>query len=72
MQFFESVNVEKFFPYDADIVFRARCFTYVSVVNIELNFDSDADYVQFPVEASAFTPILLLEPSVYMRFHPLY
>ena len=47
MPFFESVNLEKFFPYHADLVFRARCFTYVSVVNIELNFDSDAYYVQF-------------------------
>ena len=39
-------------------------------VNIELNFDSDANSVQFPVVAAALTPLSLLEPSVYMCFHP--
>ena len=53
----------KFLPYVADIVFRARCVGCVSVVNIELNFGSDADFVRFPVLAAALTPISLLEPS---------
>ena len=56
----------KFFPYVADIVFRARCIACVSAVKIELNFGSDADFVRFSVVAAASTPISFLEPSVYM------
>ena len=69
-QLLEFVNIEKFFPFDADIVFRAKCITGVSAVNIELNSGCDAYSVRFPVKAAAHTPISFLEPSVYMCFHP--
>ena len=59
-------------PSVAVIVIRARCVACVSVVNIELNFGIDADYVRFPVVVAAPTPISLLDLSVYMCFHPLY
>ena len=65
-QILESENMEKFFPIVADIVFRVSCNAYVSAVNMELNFGSDAVSVRFPVEATAPTPTSLLEPSVYM------
>ena len=71
-QLLESVNIDKFFPFVADIVFRARWFACVSSVNMEQSFGSDADSVRFPVVAAAPTPISLLEPSVYMCFNPLY
>ena len=58
------MNIEKFFPFTADIVFRASCISYVSAMNIELNFGSDADSVRFQVEAAAPTSISLLETSV--------
>ena len=60
------MNITNFFPHVADIVFRARCNAFVSAVNIELNFGSDANSVRLPVVAAAPTPISLLEPSVYM------
>ena len=66
------MNIVEFFPFVAGIVFRARCFACVSAVNIELNLGSDADSVRFPVIAAAPIPILLLELSLYMCFHPLY
>ena len=44
-QLLESVNIEKHFPFLADVVFRARCFAYVSAVKIEPIFGSDADSV---------------------------
>ena len=56
----------KFFPFAADIVFRAGSIAYVSSVNMELDFGSDAGSVRFPVEVAAPTPVLFLEPSVYM------
>ena len=56
----------KLFPHVADIVFKAGCNACVSVVNIELNFGDDADFVRFPMVAAPSTPIWLLEPSVYM------
>ena len=40
-------------------------------VKIELSFGKDADSMRFPEVAANPTRILLLEPSVYMRFHPL-
>ena len=65
--------MEKFFPFVADIVFRASCIAYVSVLNMELNFCNDADFAHFPVIAAAPTPISLLEQSVYMqRWAPLH
>ena len=66
------MNIEKFFPFDADIFFRARCIACVSAVNIELHFGSDAVSVRFPVVAAGSTPNPLLELSAYMCFHPLY
>ena len=66
------MNIEKFFPFDVDIVIRARCIAWVSAVNKELNFGSDAVSVRFPVVATAPTPKSLLETSVYRHFHPLY
>ena len=57
--------MEKFFPFAANIAFRTSWVAYVSAVNNELNFGSDADSVRLPVEAAAHTPISLLEPSVY-------
>ena len=71
MKLIEFVNIEKFFLFVADIAFRARCIVCVSAVNIEINFGNDADSVRFPVVAAARTYISLLEPSVYMCFHPL-
>ena len=65
------MNEVKFFPSDADIVFRVRCIGCVSDVIIKLNFGSDADSVRFPVIPAAPTPNSLLEPSVYTCFHPL-
>ena len=66
------MNIEKFFPFVTDILFRARYITYVSAVNMELRFVSDADSVRFPVVAAPPTPISLLEQSVFTCFHPLY
>ena len=60
------MNITNFFPPVADIVFGARCIVYVSAVNIELHFGSDANFLRLPVVAAAPTPISLLEPSVYM------
>ena len=60
------MNIEKFFPFGAEIVFRASCIAYVSAVNLQLKFGSDADLAGFPVVAAAPTPISLLEPPVYM------
>ena len=37
-QLHDSVNIENFFPFVADIVYRTRCIAYVSAVNTELNF----------------------------------
>ena len=72
MQLLVLVNIENFFLFDEDIVFRVRCIASVSAVNIELHFGSGADYVRFPVVAAASTPISLMQPSVYMCLHPLY
>ena len=66
------MNIERFFLFVADIVFRARCVACVSDVEIELQFGSDGGYVQFPVLADTPTPISLLEPSVCMSSPPLY
>ena len=66
MQLVESVNIEKLFRFDADIVFNGRLMACVSAVNIGLNFGTDAESVQFPIVASTPTPKLLLKPSVYM------
>ena len=63
--------MDKFFSYVGDIVFRARSISCVSAVNLELIFGSNTDSVRFPVIATAPTPILLLEPFVYMCFHHL-
>ena len=52
MQFLDCVNKEKFFLSVSDIVFRARCIACVSVVSLELNFVSDADFVCFLVVAA--------------------
>ena len=52
------MNIVKFFPFVADIIFRARCIACVSAVNMELNFGSDADSVQFTVVTAAPTPSL--------------
>ena len=60
------MNIEKFFPFVLDTLFRTMCIACVSAVSIELNFSSDEDYVWFPVVAAAPTPISLLEPSVFM------
>ena len=49
--------MEKIFRLFADSVFRARCITCVSAVNIELNFGSDANSVWFPVVAAL--PLIL-------------
>ena len=58
-----NLQIEKsFLPFVAHIVCRARCFVSAFAVNIELNFCNDPDSVS----------ISLLEPSVYVRFHPLY
>ena len=64
------MNIEELFPFVADISFRAGCIACVSAVNLELNVGSDADSVRFPVIAATPTRVLLLEPFVYMRFHP--
>ena len=66
------MNIEDFFPIVADNAFRARYKEYLSAVDMKLNFDSDADSVQFPVVATAQTPNSLLKPSVYMCFHHLF
>ena len=66
------VNIERLFPFFADIVFRSRCITCIFVVNIKLIFGSDAVSKQFPVIASAPTFISVLEPSVFMYFHYLF
>ena len=60
------MNIEIFFIFAADIVFGARCIRCVAVLNILLNFGSDADSVRFPVVDAVPTPISRLEPSVYM------
>ena len=60
------MNIVKFLPLVADIVFKPRCFACFSGVNIELNFGSDADFMRFPMVAAAPTPISVFEPSVYM------
>ena len=66
------MNIEKLFLFVADIVFRDRLTACASAVNIELNFGIGADSVRFPVVAAAPTPNSLLEPSLYICFHPLY
>ena len=66
------MNTEKLFPVVAEIVYRARYSAWVSAVNIELNFGSDANSLRFPAVSAPATPISLSEPSVYMCFHPLY
>ena len=66
------MNIEKFFPFVAYIVFIFSCNACVSAVNVEINCGSDADSVWFPVLAVAPAPILILLPSVYMFFYPLY
>ena len=53
------MNIEKFFPFVAGILFRARCVASVSALYIDLIFGSDAKSVLFPVVTSAPTPILL-------------
>ena len=58
------MNIVKFFPFVANILFRARCIACVSSVKIDINFGIDADSVRFPVVAADPTPISLLEPSV--------
>ena len=63
-QLLESVNIEKFFPFVAGIVFRTRCVASVSAVYLELIFGSDAESVLFPVATTAPIPILLLKSSV--------
>ena len=68
----ESVNIEKFFPFDADILFRAMHIACVSAVYMEQNFGIDADSVQFLVVAATLVPNWLSERSVCMCFHPLY
>ena len=60
------MNLVKLFPFDADIVFRARCVACVSAVNIDVNFCSDGDFALFPVVAAAPTSNSVLEPSVYL------
>ena len=60
----------KFFPFVADLVFKARCVACVSAMSIEVNFSSDADFVRFPVVTAALTPISLYEPSVYIYVIP--
>ena len=55
------MNIEKYFPFDAETVLRAIRIANVSAVNIELNFGSDADFARFPVVAAAPTPISVLE-----------
>ena len=60
------MNKGKFFPFVADIVFRAMCIACVSAVNIELSFGSGAGFVRFPVVAGAPTPIPLSKPSIYI------
>ena len=60
------MNIVKFFPFVADTVFKTRCTGFVSAVKLELNFDSDAEFVQFSGVVAAPTPISLFEPSVYM------
>ena len=67
-----AVSIEKLFPFVVYIVFRASCIAGVSAVNIELHFASDADSVRLSVVAAAPAPISVLEPSVYMCFHPVY
>ena len=42
------MNIEKLFPFFADIVFRAKCIACVSPVIIELNFGSDASSESSP------------------------
>ena len=71
-QLLDYINIEKSFIFVADIVFRARCFSRVFAVSIKLNLVSVTDYVRFPVVAAAPTPISLMEPYVYICFHPLY
>ena len=68
------MNTEKFLPFVADIVFRARFIACVSAVNIKIKliFGSDADSVRFPVVTATPTPVSLFEPSVYVCFHHLY
>ena len=58
------MNIVEFFPFVADILFRARCIACVSAVKIELKFGWDTDSVRFLVVAAAPTPISFLEPSV--------
>ena len=60
------MNIVKFFPFVAVIIFKARCIACVSAVNRVLNFGSDANFVLFSKVAAAPTPIWLLQPSVYM------
>ena len=62
--------MEKFFPFITNTVFRVKCIACVT--KSELNFGSDANSVRFPVVAATPTAILLMEPSVYMCFHPLH
>ena len=49
--------MEKFFSFAANIVFKPTCIAYVSAVNMELNFRSDAYSVRSQVEAAASIPI---------------
>ena len=53
------MNIVEFLPLIADIVFGAKCIAFVSTVNKDLNYSSDADIVLLPVVAAAPTPISL-------------
>ena len=58
-QLLQSVNLDMFFYFVADIVFRARCIACVTAVNIGLNFGSEEGYMRFPVVSTATTPFPL-------------
>ena len=66
------MNIDKLFPFSTDVVFRARRIASFFALSIELKLVKDADSVRFPAVAAVQTLVLLLEPSVYMCFHPLY